>query len=197
MRWMSKLQILRTFGFNIWANPRVAVNYVLTDPELESFTYEIENTGELAAFLADLFGEPDGQVTGLIREAITDSVLGWDRGWSWSVKRRTPLGTRLAWYVIARLVRPAVVVETGIHQGFGSEVLLRALQRNAEEGYPGRLISFDVYEDTGALVSDTLRGGWTRVIESTFTALEPACAAWRLACSPAILRRLRNARASN
>ena len=89
IRWMSKLQILRTFGFNIWANPRVAVNYVLTDPELESFTYDIENTGELAVFLAELLGEPVGGATALIREAVTDSVLRRDRGWSWSVKRRT------------------------------------------------------------------------------------------------------------
>ena len=116
IRWIAKLQILRTFRFNIWGNPRVAVRYVLTDPEVESFTYDIENTDELVAFVAKLLDEPVEQVAALIREAVNDPVLGRDRGWSWSVKRHTPLGTRLVWYVIARVVKPAVAVETGIHQ---------------------------------------------------------------------------------
>jgi hypothetical protein len=36
------------------------------------------------------------------------------------------------------------VVETAIQEGLGSAVLLRALERNAEEGSSGELISFDV-----------------------------------------------------
>src|SRR5207302_11039577 len=71
--------------------------------------------------------------------------------------RRVGYGRRLGWYAIARLVRPQLIVETGIHDGLGSTVLLRALQRNAEDGNDGRLLAFDIRPDVGWLVEDGLR----------------------------------------
>src|SRR5207237_437884 len=58
--------------------------------------------------------------------------------------RRVGYGRRLGWYAIARLVQPQLIVETGIHDGLGSAVLLRALQQNAAEGNDGRLLAFDI-----------------------------------------------------
>ena len=47
-------------------------------------------------------------------------------------------GRRLAWYAIARVMKPTVIVETGVAHGIGACVLCTALLRNAEEGDPGR-----------------------------------------------------------
>ena len=49
-----------------------------------------------------------------------------------------PYGRRLGWYAIVRHLKPSLLVETGIHDGLGSSVLLRAIERNAAEGVDGR-----------------------------------------------------------
>jgi Methyltransferase domain len=90
----------------------------------------------------------------------------------WDRKHKPHFGRRVGWYVVARTQKPRVVVETGIHDGLGSLLLLRALDRNAEEGHDGRLISFDVNPRAGWLVSGRLRGRWQAVYEATVDALE-------------------------
>ena len=76
--------------------------------------------------------------------------------------------------IYVRLRKPKLIVEAGVHEGLGSEILLRALQRNAEEGAPGHLLSFDIHDDTGWLVAPQLRSNWTFTIESTLTGMRPA-----------------------
>ena len=71
-----------------------------------------------------------------------------------------------------RISKPRLVVETGIHDGLGSAVLLRALERNAAEGYPGHLMSFDTNPTAGWLVPDSLRQLWTPVTGDTKQTLE-------------------------
>jgi hypothetical protein len=56
-----------------------------------------------------------------------------------------------------RATRPRLVVETGVHDGLGSTVLLRALERNAREGHHGRLVSFDPAASSGWLIPAFLR----------------------------------------
>ncbi len=53
---------------------------------------------------------------------------------------------------LARAPRPKLIIEVGAHDGLGAFLLLRSLERNAEEGYPGRLVSFDVNPKAGWLV---------------------------------------------
>lgn len=171
-RWIAKWRLLRFWKFDIGANPLRAAEYILLDPELESYSYEIANEEALANFVASLLNVSPMEVAGWIAETKADEVLARDRGLSLTHKRRLPLGYRLAWYAIIRGLKPKVVIEAGIHRGLGSEVVLRALQRNAGEGSAGRLISFDLFEDTGQLVSPKVTGEWERVIESTRTGLE-------------------------
>jgi hypothetical protein len=58
--------------------------------------------------------------------------------------------------------------------------ILRALERNAEEGAPGRLKSFDVLPGSGWLVPDRLHRDWELVLGSTWDTLEPALAGERI-----------------
>jgi predicted O-methyltransferase YrrM len=76
------------------------------------------------------------------------------------VKVRPRFGRRLGWYAIARLRKPKLIAETGIHDGLGSALLLRALEINARDGVEGRLISFDPRAETGWLVPEPLRSRW-------------------------------------
>ena len=69
--------------------------------------------------------------------------------------RRNPeplLGKRRALYCMVRAERPALVAESGVHDGLGSSVLLRALERNAEAGSSGALLAFDINPEAGWLI---------------------------------------------
>jgi Methyltransferase domain len=175
LRWLRKAQIARSYGAR---DPRVVLPFVLLDPEVDTFTYELANEDELIGLTAQALGAPPARVTALFAEARSDPALTRDLArrvrWRFDFKRRVLFGRRYAWYAIARELRPALIVETGIKDGLGSVLLLRALERNAAEGAPGELISFDLYPDKGWLVPPELRERWRPIFAPTTEALGPA-----------------------
>lgn len=172
LRWILKFRLLRHYGFDIARHPVRAAKYVFLDPEVESYTYEMGNTQEYADYIAPALDATPRQVMGWINEAVTDPYLTRHRGLHWSGKQYMPLGNRTMWYPIARALKPRVIVEAGVHEGLSSEMFLVALQRNAQEGHPGRLISFDIFQDTGWLVHPDLKSNWTFILEATDTGLK-------------------------
>lgn len=173
LRWVTKARLLRHHEVSWRDRPLVALRYLLLDPEVESFTYEVDNRDELLDFAARALGHDRAAVGQYAAETGHDPELTQPKRRRWDSKRRLPLANRLLWYVAVRAEKPELVVETGVHDGLGSLVLLRALERNGEEGRPGRLLSFDIFEDTGWLVHERLHERWQRVTGSTLTELEP------------------------
>jgi Methyltransferase domain len=178
LRWVRKARLARGYGASLRRDPRTVLGFVLLDPEVDTFTYDLANEHELVNVTARALGAAPKRIAARFDEVRADPILGRDLErrvrWRFDFKRRVMFGRRLSWYAIARELRPAVAVETGIKDGLGSVLLLRALERNAAEGAPGRLISFDLYPDKGWLVPDALRGRWQRVFAPTREALEPA-----------------------
>jgi Methyltransferase domain len=176
LRWWTKARMVRSYAVPLRAP--AALRYVLFDPELANFTYELGNRDELGAFVADAFGTTNAEVEGYFRETEEDPELNerlHQRLRRRRDRKRTPLfGRRLGWYAIARILKPSAIVETGIHDGLGSLLLLRALERNANDGRHGQLISVDVNPHSGWLVAESLRTTWQRVIGSTFDVLDDA-----------------------
>jgi Methyltransferase domain len=175
LRWITKARMLRQYGREGNATRLQRLLYVLWDPELDNFTYDLGNHDDLARFLAGACGVEIDAAREYIVEAEADDELHrrlaarLRRRWD---KKSQPLyGRRLGWYALVRLRRPQLIVETGIHDGLGSAMLLRALERNEAEGAPGTLLSVDVDPAAGWLVDDRLRQRWEPVHESTFTAL--------------------------
>ncbi|MEA2373687.1 MAG: hypothetical protein QOD53_150 [Thermoleophilaceae bacterium] len=168
-RWLAKARVLRMNRAPI----RPYLRYLVLGAEIGNFTYELANEPDLAAFLDRVFGIGEQRAMDLIDEARNDEVLAGrllaaTRG-RWWTKTSPPFGRRLGWYAIIRLVKPELVVETGIHDGLGSLILVRALERNAEEGVHGRLVGFDIYERAGWIVGE--HPLYRRVIEPTQAAL--------------------------
>jgi predicted O-methyltransferase YrrM len=62
-------------------------------------------------------------------------------------------------YYLIREKRPKVVLETGVGNGFGTEIILSALDKNKK----GVLYSIDVYRNVGNLVSGT-RNRWKFIV---------------------------------
>ncbi len=173
LRWLSKARAVRGVGGPL----RHSIAYVLSDPEPDNFTYELANERDLAAWVAAVSGREPTEVERVLAEARGDRVLrdrlrrtAGDRWW-WS-KPQPPFGKRLAWYALARLLRPTLIVETGVHDGLGSLLLLRALELAAHEGADGRLVSFDVNPAAGWLVGADPR--WELRIESSRDGLATA-----------------------
>jgi Methyltransferase domain len=176
VRWLTKYRLMRTFQTDIGWRKRAA--YVLFDPEIESFSYDLENEAETISALAAALGCPAEELFAYAAETRDDpelnQLLRRHIRWRLDVKRQPPLGNRLAWYVIVRTCKPKLIVETGIYLGLGSLTLLRALERNAEEGGPGELMSFDTIPSAGSVVRKPIRQCWRRFTGTTRDMLLPA-----------------------
>lgn len=176
LRWIYKYRQARSFGRTLGERPGTLLRHVLFDPEVANFTYAIENENEIAAFVANAVAAPLEQIRTYFDEAKADPELTTELDrrlrWRWDMKHHLELGGRLGWYGLARAIKPRTVIETGIHDGLGSLVLLRALKRNAEEGEDGRLISLDFIRRAGWLVPAYGRQRWTPIHELTLDALE-------------------------
>ena len=174
IRWVRKARELRLRDAPLHRH----LGYLLADPEVDNFTYDLANDRELAAWLAETFGVPDEEAMGLIAEARNDRVLqsridAAAASRRWSMKARPLLGRRLGWYAIVRLLKPRRVIETGTHDGLGSLVILAALDRNGREhDIEGQLVSLDLDPRAGWMVGRHPR--FTRIIGSTSETLAPA-----------------------
>jgi predicted O-methyltransferase YrrM len=62
-------------------------------------------------------------------------------------------GRRLGWYAFARVLKPKVVVETGVDKGLGSIVLCAALLQNEREGFPGEYFGTDINPRAGLFLA--------------------------------------------
>ncbi len=178
LRWLSKARALRRAGVAVGDH----LAFVLTDPEPDNFTYEVANESDLAAWVQAVSGADHAAVQAALAEPLCDRALRArlrqaTRGHWWWSKPEPPFGRRRGWYALIRLLSPQLVIETGVHDGLGSLLLLRALERNAQSapGSGGRLVSFDVNPAAGWLVGSDRR--WELRIESSRDGL------------PALLRR--------
>lgn len=178
IRWLAKRRVLRHYGHDWRRDPWTAIKYILVDPEVGDFNYELRNERAFAAQTAAVLGVTLGEVERLFAELRADPELT-DRlsrrmRRRIDMKHRVPFGPRISWYAMVRVLKPRLVVETGVRHGIGSLVLLRALERNAEEGVDGRLLSVDGDERAGWIVPDHLRDRWTLVNGWTTVVMDPA-----------------------
>jgi len=179
LRWVAKYRLMRRAGERLRDHPGRNLAYVLWDPELESHTYDVANLDELADFLAAEFDVDRQRALAYLQEPESDPVFNedWHRRmrFRFDVKRRrVELANRLIWWGLVRTLRPRFVVECGMFNGVGSLVLLRALERNREEGSPGELLSIDSDVTMGWAVPPELHGDWTKVQGFTSDVLEGA-----------------------
>ena len=171
----AKIANIQHYAPYMLAHPLQAMSFVLLDPELDNFTYDIANLNELRDFLAGTFQLDRNAVAEYIREIEADSAFRNELNVTLRSRRdRKPValyGRRIGWYCLVRSLRPGVVVETGVHDGLGSSVLLQALHRNQLEGYEGRLFGIDINPAAGWLIPQRLRDHMTLLIEDSAAAV--------------------------
>lgn len=172
-----RLRTLQRYGA-FRRTPRLAMDYLIHGRELDNFTYDIANRDELATFVAHWCGTTEATALSAIAELDDDHEFQGDlRQRLRSRPDREPdlaFGRRLGWYAVTRIRKPELVVETGVHDGLGSAVFLRALERNGTEGNPGTLLSFDIRPDVGWLIPERLRSRHELVIGNAVESLRGA-----------------------
>lgn len=166
VRFLYRIAVVARHRSMIRAKPRAGLDYLLHSREVSNFSYEIDNVDELVAAAATATGAPAEELWGYVHELRGDRELRerLDAATASHPGRdRLRYGYRYGHYLLARLLKPAVVVELGVHDGTGSVLLARALQRNGEAGKSGRLIGFDLNPDAGWLLQGDLRADFELV----------------------------------
>jgi hypothetical protein len=144
-----------------WSRGQV-IRWLATSREYTNFTYELTpaNRLELHSFVARVLGVDPQRVSEAIAELQGDEALARHIA---DVTGRSPFrhvadqaahyGRRAGWYALVRLIKPAVVVESGVDKGLGACVVASALLRNSEEGAGGRYLGLDVDRSAGWLLT--------------------------------------------
>ncbi|PIQ86850.1 MAG: hypothetical protein COV74_03190 [Candidatus Omnitrophica bacterium CG11_big_fil_rev_8_21_14_0_20_45_26] len=138
------------------------LKWLLTSNELYNLTYHITpaNKQNLIKMLADVTGRPLAEIQRFAAEVETDERLKTHlikvrmtsavRYASDPVPR---FGRRVAWYILTRVLKPRVVVETGVDKGLSACLITAALFNNSQEGFLGRYYGTEIDRSGGYLLT--------------------------------------------
>lgn len=145
------------------ARLRQIFGWLFTSREDTNFTYNLtpDNKLYLANMISAISGASVEVIQNLFREVETDDmlrqhILTKTRAAPYRIvaDNRVEFGRRLGWYALVRLLKPGVVIETGVDKGLGAVLLCSALLRNRAEGKPGRYFGTDIALKAGYLLSE-------------------------------------------
>ena len=128
------------------------------DTETSNFYYDLTavNRVHLAHAISSATGADHEKILCYFNELDGDQELREHlervlKGSSYGREIQINYGRRLGWYAFVRVLKPKIVVETGVDHGVGSCVLASALLRNAAEGSTGRYFGTELRPDAGQL----------------------------------------------
>ncbi|MCH7909418.1 MAG: class I SAM-dependent methyltransferase [Candidatus Hydrogenedentes bacterium] len=131
--------------------------------EYTNFTYDISEKCEkyLTIFIANALDRSHEEVISYLKEIKNNAEI---REYFMELVPRTEeryfadlpikFGRRVGWYVLLRILKPRIVVESGVDRGIGTCVLAAAMLRNAEQGYSGKIIGLDINPYAGRYVAE-------------------------------------------
>lgn len=136
--------------------------WLFKSKETTNFTFDLEerNKKHLAALISDVVNISFDTAMHYIQEVEQDEILKnhianatVESDWRFMADTEARFGRRVGWYVFARILKPKVIVETGVDKGLGACVLAAALMRNKLEGYEGKYYGTDIKTKAGYLLS--------------------------------------------
>ncbi|MHA2276679.1 MAG: class I SAM-dependent methyltransferase [Candidatus Kariarchaeaceae archaeon] len=127
-----------------------------------NYTYELTEENILyMAYTISVVANIDYKIVlNYINEAQNDEVLrnhviseSQRSKFKYVTDLRCDFGRRLGWYAFVRILKPKIVIETGIDKGLGAVLLCSGLLRNKEEGFEGQYYGTDINPEAGYLLS--------------------------------------------
>lgn len=140
----------------------IILKWLIHSNETTNYTYEITRLNKiyLANFIASNFKIDIREVIKYLKEVEGDTKLKKHikRSHKESSKKnmsdkKAKYARRIGWYAMIRIIKPKVVVETGVDKGLGSCIIASALEKNSKEGYPGKYYGTDINPLAGELFS--------------------------------------------
>ena len=141
---------------------RSYIHWLFTSREWTNLTANLtpHNRRELVEFIHVLTGADRDTVSRYMTEVEEDTALDDHISarikatpfYSWA-DRDVRIGKRIGWYALVRILKPVVVIESGIDKGLGSCVIAAALLRNKADDSPGVLFALDIEETAGWLLA--------------------------------------------
>lgn len=138
-----------------------SIAWVIGSREHHNFTYELDplNVRYLTSFIAVVTEQSYSTIEGYIREIehdheLRERIVRWSQSAKekWVTDPKARFGRRIGWYAFVRATKPKLCVETGTDKGLGTCVIASALMRNAQEGFPGRVLGMDLNPKAGFLL---------------------------------------------
>jgi len=131
--------------------------------ETTNFTYDLEENNKhyLASLIADITNKDFSEILVYIKEVEEDKELKQyvermtrQSDMAFIADKDAHFGRRIGWYAFVRVLKPKIVVETGVDKGLGACVLVSALKKNKDEGYEGYYYGTDINPKAGYLLSE-------------------------------------------
>ena len=149
-RYFNK-KYLEIFKWAINSNEDTNYTYKLTKKnhleliKIFEVIFEDSNFTQIKSYIEEL--EQDQEIRSHIRESTNKSELNSFADFKIEFSRR------LGWYICVRLLKPKILVETGVDKGLGSLILIKAIIKNNEEGFSGYYYGTDINPKAGYLLS--------------------------------------------
>ena len=165
---LSFLRRMRNGLKYTWKNFISVIKWGLNSNEYTNYTYHLSpiNKIYMAHFVGHITHTNTEQVLSYFKEAEDDNELiqhiineTQKSNLAKYADTEVRFSRRLAWYAFTRILKPKLVVETGVDKGLGSVLLCSALLKNQSEGYSGYYYGTDIDPKAGYL----LKGKYTEV----------------------------------
>lgn len=126
--------------------------------EESNFYYKLtpNNRDHLAQLLSCITNAPYESVVGYFEEiendkSLREHILMAQKNNNLGSDIQVEYGRRIGWYAFVRVLKPKIVIETGVDHGVGACILASALLRNAREGALGKYFGTEIRKEAGQL----------------------------------------------
>ena len=139
------------------------IKWMFNSNENTNYTYDltVQNLDELYKLLESIFNIKYSQVEKYSNELLSNEKLKIylsTKIESSNLKKfadkEIKFSRRIGWYIIARIIKPKLIIETGVDKGMGSVILAEAIIKNKLEGYEGEYLGTDINPHAGYLFDD-------------------------------------------
>ena len=131
-----------------------------------NFTYDLtkQNLDELYKLLESIFELNYSKIKDYSEELLNNSTIKdylknktESSNFKSFADNEIKYSRRIGWYIIARIIKPKLIIETGVDKGMGSVILSEALIKNEQEGFKGKYLGTDINPEAGYLFDDLYR----------------------------------------
>ena len=166
---LKKIFILRRIKDGLYATKYFNKKYfqilrwTLNSREDTNYTYDLtdQNLDELYKLLESIFNINYSQAEKYSNELLNNVILKTylstkikSSNFKRFADKEIKFSRRIGWYIIARIIKPKLIIETGVDKGMGSVILTEAIIKNKLEGYEGEYIGTDINPNAGYLFDE-------------------------------------------